>query len=90
MLLSEADQSRVIEMAWEDRTSFDAIQHLYGLSEGAVICLMRQSLKASSFRLWRARVTGRKTKHVAKQQTDIRSSHAAGQYKVDHGRKPRP
>ena len=59
--LSETDRSRIIEMAWEDRTPFEAIEEDYGLSEAAVIQLMRAELKPSSFRLWRARVSGRKT-----------------------------
>ena len=59
------DLSRIIEMAWEDRTPFEAIEHLYGLNESAVIALMRQQLKSSSFRMWRKRVAGRKTKHLA-------------------------
>jgi uncharacterized protein (TIGR03643 family) len=62
--LSEADASRVIEMAWEDRTPFDAIARCYGLSEGDVITLMRQHLKRSSFEMWRERVGGRHTKHA--------------------------
>jgi uncharacterized protein (TIGR03643 family) len=56
---------RIIQMAWEDRTSFDAIREQFGLTPGQVIALMRRELKPSSFRLWRARTTGRKTKHVA-------------------------
>lgn len=63
--------SRVIEMAWEDRTPFEAIAHSYGLDETAVIKLMRQQLKPSSFRLWRQRVTNRATKHQAKRPFDI-------------------
>ena len=55
---------RIIEMAWEDRTSFEAIAYQFGVSEQDVIALMRQSLKPSSFRLWRRRVSGRKTKHA--------------------------
>ena len=54
---------RIIEMAWEDRTPFDAIQDQFGLKEQEVITLMRNEMKASSFRMWRARVQGRKTKH---------------------------
>ena len=54
---------RIIEMAWEDRTSFEAIDYQFGLSEQEVIELMRQEMKASSFKLWRKRVSGRKTKH---------------------------
>ena len=56
---------RIIEMAWEDRTSFEAIQYQFGLSEKDVIALMRKEMKASSFRMWRKRVSGRKTKHAA-------------------------
>lgn len=56
---------RIIEMAWEDRTTFEAIHHQFGVSEQEVIELMRQSMKASSFRMWRKRVSGRKTKHQA-------------------------
>ena len=59
-----AEISRIIEMAWEDRTPFEAIQAQYGLTESAVIALMRKEMKASSFRMWRKRVSGRKTKHV--------------------------
>lgn len=54
---------RIIEMAWEDRTPFEAIEVQFGLKESAVIALMRSELKPSSFRLWRQRVSGRKTKH---------------------------
>ncbi len=61
--MTEQDLNRIIEMAWEDRTPFEAIQAQFGLSEAAVIALMRRQLKASSFRRWRARVSGRKTKH---------------------------
>ena len=56
---------RIIEMAWEDRTSFEAIEYQFGLSEQEVIELMRQEMKASSFKMWRKRVSGRKTKHGA-------------------------
>lgn len=61
--LSEAETSRIIEMAWEDRTPFEAIEKQYNVSESGVIKIMRANLKASSFRLWRKRVTDRKTKH---------------------------
>ena len=62
--LSTDDVSRVIEMAWEDRTPFEAIEESYGLSESDVIELMRYEMKLSSFKMWRERVSGRKTKHV--------------------------
>ncbi len=53
-------------MAWEDRTPFEAIEAAYGLSESDVVALMRRELKPAAFRNWRARVSGRGTKHVAK------------------------
>ena len=56
--------NRVIEMAWEDRTPFEAIELQYGLKEKQVIALMRREMKHSSFKMWRKRVTGRKTKHL--------------------------
>ena len=61
--LTEVDISRIIEMAWEDRTTFDAIKFQFGLSEQDVITLMRTQMKPKSFKLWRQRVQGRKTKH---------------------------
>jgi uncharacterized protein (TIGR03643 family) len=64
-MLTEIEIDRIIEMAWEDRTPFDAITAQFGISEAEVIVLMRQHMKASSFRMWRKRVQGRSTKHVA-------------------------
>ncbi|MEO1204731.1 MAG: TIGR03643 family protein [Pseudomonadota bacterium] len=58
--------SEVIELAWADDVTFDAIQALTGLSEQQVITLMRRNLKPSSFRMWRRRVSGRQTKHAAR------------------------
>ena len=71
MQLDQASKDRVVQMAWEDRTTFDAIKAQFGLNESAVIKLMRNSMKASSFKMWRARVTGRKTKHMALRDPDI-------------------
>jgi uncharacterized protein (TIGR03643 family) len=62
--LDAADISRVIEMAWEDRTPFESIEVQFGLNEAGVITLMRRQLKPASFRMWRERVTGRATKHA--------------------------
>jgi uncharacterized protein (TIGR03643 family) len=62
--LERDEIDRMIEMAWEDRTPFDAIEAQFGLSEKQVIALMRREMQASSFRMWRERVAGRKTKHV--------------------------
>ena len=66
MTLSAVQIDRIIEMAWEDRTPFDAIEAQFGLPEKEVIKLMRREMKPSSFRMWRARVQGRNTKHAAK------------------------
>ena len=63
MTFSDLEIDRIIEMAWADRTTFDAISSQFGLSEQQVISLMRNQMKPKSFRLWRARVQGRKTKH---------------------------
>jgi uncharacterized protein (TIGR03643 family) len=68
--LDERDIDRVIEMAWEDRTPFDAIESQFGLSESEVIKLMRHQMKAKSFRMWRERVSGRPTKHAQKRSFD--------------------
>ena len=68
--LSFEDIDRIIEMAWEDRTPFDAIEKQFGLPEKEVIKLMRREMKPSSFEMWRARVQGRKTKHTALQASD--------------------
>jgi uncharacterized protein (TIGR03643 family) len=70
-LLSATDIDRVIQMAWEDRTSFDAIQAQFALNVSEVIKLMRAQLKRSSFEMWRKRVTGRKTKHAAQRPVSV-------------------
>lgn len=79
--LDAVQLSRVIEMAWEDRTPFEAIEHSYALNETAVIKLMRQELKPSSFRLWRQRVTSRVTKHQTKRPFDVGRAYCKSQYK---------
>lgn len=79
---SASDRSRVIEMAWEDRTPFEAIENLFGLNEAAVIKLMRHELKRASFRRWRARVSGRATKHAAKRPEGVKRAYCPTQYKV--------
>ncbi|MCE2787802.1 MAG: TIGR03643 family protein [Bacteroidota bacterium] len=71
-MLTPEQIDRVIEMAWEDRTSFEAIQLQFGLSEAEVIRLMRQQLKPSSWRLWRKRVNqGISQKHMHKRNEEI-------------------
>ncbi len=66
MEFTERNIDRIIEMAWEDRTTFDAIKFQFGLKEQEVINLMRREMKPSSFRIWRERVQGRATKHSKK------------------------
>ena len=76
--LTEADISRIVEMAWEDRTAFEAIEAQFGLNESAVVALMRLQMKPSSFRMWRKRMAGRVTKHAALRSVDVtrhRASH---------------
>ncbi len=64
-ILTIKDIDRIIEMAWEDRTTFEAIEIQFGLKEKEVIALMRREMKASSFKMWRKRTNGRSTKHAA-------------------------
>lgn len=73
--------SRIIEMAWEDRTPFEAIQSNYGLGEPDVINLMRRELKPKSFKVWRERVSGRKTKHTALRSKAVNRGYCPSQYK---------
>ena len=70
-MLRNSDIDRVIEMAWEDRTTFDSIEYQFGLKEQDVKQLMRENLKSSSYKLWRKRVYGRKTKHLSKRDFAI-------------------
>jgi len=69
---SERDHDRIIEMAWEDRTPFEAIDFQFGLKENEVIQVMRSTLKPKSFRLWRKRVnSGVSSKHLKKRSTEM-------------------
>lgn len=79
--LDETERSRIIEMAWEDRTPFEAIERLYGLTEPQVIELMRTSIKRKTFNNWRARVSGRKTKHIKLRSPDVSRGYCSTQYK---------
>jgi uncharacterized protein (TIGR03643 family) len=78
---NQADISRIIEMAWEDRTPFEAIESGFGVNEAAVILIMRRELKAGSFRLWRERVHNRKTKHLALRNPAVSRGYCPTQYK---------
>ncbi|MEL6624050.1 MAG: TIGR03643 family protein [Bacteroidota bacterium] len=84
--LSQRDIDRIIEMAWEDRTTFDAIEEQFGLKEQEVIKLMRREMKPSSWRMWRARVQGRKTKHAAKRGGDVDRFQSKMQRQITHNK----
>lgn len=71
IVLEDKDVDRIIEMAWEDRTPFDAIKFQFGLSESDVKALMKKELKFTSYKLWRERVENCKTKHTAKRVDSI-------------------
>lgn len=77
---------RVIEMAWEDRTTFEAIQFQFGLKEQDVILLMRSRLKSSSFNLWRKRVQGRRTKHEKLRSFDTGRFKCSRQKQITHNK----
>ena len=74
--LTEAERSRLIEMAWEDRTPFEMIRLQYGLTEASVIDFMRNNMKKSSFRMWRKRMNGRLTKHLALKSCSVLANQA--------------
>lgn len=82
-----ADVSRIIEMAWEDRTPFEAIESDYGLNEAQVIKLMRSEMQPSSFRLWRKRVSGRVTKHASLRSPEVSRDRCKTQYSRVKGRR---
>ncbi len=69
--LSQEDIDRIVEMAWEDRTPFDAIEFQFGLSENEVRALMQYEMHPNNWRKWRERVHGRATKHVAKRNDAV-------------------
>ena len=84
--LSDEQIDRVIEMAWEDRTPFDAILSQFGLKEQDVIKLMRREMKPSSFKMWRARVKGRSTKHSKNRSDDVERFRCSRQRNISNNR----
>jgi len=86
LALSDADLDRVVEMAWEDRTPFEAIEAQFGLSEQEVIVVMRREMKPSSWQMWRARVQGRATKHSALSAVDDGRFKSSRQRSVSHNK----
>ena len=79
--LSDSDISRVIEMAWEDRTPFDAIEAQFNVTHDEVVKIMRENLAKNSFNLWRKRVRGRKTKHSGLRDFKVGRHHSYDQNK---------
>lgn len=71
LIFTDKDIDRIIEMAWEDRTTFEAIKIQFGLNEKEVIELMRKEMKASSFKMWRKRTNGRSTKHATLRGNEV-------------------
>ena len=85
--LTDRELDRVIEMAWEDRTPFEALEAQFGLSEQQVIKVMRNSLKPSSFRLWRKRInSGVSQKHRKKRSEDIDRFECTRQRAITHNK----
>jgi uncharacterized protein (TIGR03643 family) len=84
--LTEDAISRIIEMAWEDRTPFEAIEASFGLAEAEVIALMRRHMKRSSFKMWRERMSGRTTKHKALRTAEVTRAYCPMQYKPRQSR----
>ncbi|WP_028304360.1 TIGR03643 family protein [Oceanospirillum maris] len=81
MGLSSGEESRIVEMAWEDRTPFEAIKLQFGLNESLVIKIMRSRLKQKSFKSWRKRVSGRATKHLKLRSPEVSRGYCPTQYK---------
>lgn len=85
-LFSIEDTDRIIEMAWEDRTTFEAIEVQFGIKEKEVIELMRKEMKASSFRMWRKRTNGRSTKHEALRSNYVTRFHCKSQRTISNNK----
>jgi uncharacterized protein (TIGR03643 family) len=83
---SEEAIDRIIEMAWEDRTPFEAITFQFQLSEQETIELMRREMKPSSFKMWRERVQGRKTKHSKLRDSDVNRFKCTLQRQITHNK----
>ncbi|WP_462219771.1 TIGR03643 family protein [Ferruginibacter sp.] len=86
IILKDKDIDRIIEMAWEDRTSFEAIEIQFGLKEKEVIKLMRKEMKSSSFKMWRKRTNGRVTKHAALRSNGVNRFKCTMQKTITHNK----
>ena len=82
MNLSEQDIDRILQMAWEDRTPFEAIEAQFELTEKDVIALMRSQMKRSSFEMWRKRMKGRSTKHKALRESTVERFYCSQQRSI--------
>lgn len=86
-IISDRDHDRIIQMAWEDRTPFEAIEIQFGLAESDVIKLMRRELKEKSFKLWRQRVhSGTSQKHLKKRNPNINRFRCSRQRSISHNK----
>lgn len=86
MTFTPREENRIIEMAWEDRTTFEAIAYQFGLKEQEVIELMRKKMKRNSFKMWRKRVQGRKTKHKKLREFKVGSFKSSRQKHISQNR----
>jgi uncharacterized protein (TIGR03643 family) len=85
--MSPQDKDRIIEMAWEDKTPFEAIKIQFGISEAEVVTIMRRELKKSSFILWRARVhSGKSQKHSKNRNPEISRFKSTLQRIISHNK----
>ncbi len=84
--LSVIDIDRIIEMAWEDRTPFEAIEMQFGLKQQDVILLMRREMKSSSFKMWRKRTKGRATKHSSLRNATVNRFKCTMQKAISHNK----
>lgn len=79
-------QDRIIQMAWEDRTPFEAIEAQFGLKEKDVIAFMRTSMKRRSFEMWRKRMKGRATKHLKLRESEMKRFKCGLQRTITHNK----
>ena len=84
--LTERDINRIIEMAWEDRTPFNAIEAQFGVKESEVIRSMKKEMKLSSWKMWRKRVQGRATKHRRLRENSVGRFKATRQKHITHNK----
>lgn len=80
--LTAIDIDRIVEMAWEDRTPFEAIETQFGLKEAEVIQLMKYEMRLNNWKKWRARVQGRKTKHSKLREQEVQRFRSGMQRKI--------